>query len=110
VSSRMNTVSPYHSTVKIVVSMVRSRLSTLIEHWQRICLITERLIKRRESASADLARLTMTLNVLVEGSTACWRGAECELCTGVQGGLKTCAVHTQIASDIVEQRVCAFCE
>ena len=62
-------------------------------------------MKRRESAAADLARLTMTLHALVEVGGECWRGPECELCGGVKTGLTTVARHTQVASDLVEQRV-----
>ncbi|GJJ11483.1 hypothetical protein Clacol_005716 [Clathrus columnatus] len=83
---------------------VRDKLNLLIEQWQRICILTERLVKRRESAGADLARMTMTLNALVEGSNVCWRGEDCELCTGVQGGLKTLAGHTCVTSDLADSR------
>lgn len=86
------------------LNLVRGKLSLLIEQWQRICLIAERLMKRRESAAADLARLTMTLSALVEGSNACWRGAECELCSGVQGGLKIVSNHTQVAANLADLR------
>lgn len=71
-------------------------------------MLTERLIKRRESAGADLARMTMTLSALIEGNDVCWRGEDCELCTGVQGGLKTLSGHTRVASDLADQRVSPF--
>ena len=32
-------------------SVVRGRISPLIEHWQRICILSERVIKRREAAA-----------------------------------------------------------
>ncbi|KIJ55199.1 hypothetical protein M422DRAFT_151099 [Sphaerobolus stellatus SS14] len=90
------------------LNLVRSKLAALIDQWQRICLITERLIKRRESAGADLARLTATLNALVEGTSACWRGSECELCTGVQGGCKIIADHTLVVGETADQRARAM--
>lgn len=86
-------------------SLVRNKLSLLIEQWQRICLITERLVKRRESAAADLSRMTITLNALVEGNGNCWRGEECELCGGVRSGLRAASGHVAVAADLEEQRV-----
>ncbi|KAF8524191.1 hypothetical protein JB92DRAFT_3081791 [Gautieria morchelliformis] len=86
------------------LTLVRNKLNLLIEHWQRICLITERLVKRRESASADLSRMTMTLNALVEGNGECWRGEECELCGGVRTGLGIVARRASVAADSEEQR------
>ncbi|KAF8517893.1 hypothetical protein BU17DRAFT_49345 [Hysterangium stoloniferum] len=86
------------------LSLVRSKLGLLIDQWQRVCLITERAVKRREGMGADLARLTITLHALVEDTSACWRGAECELCSGIQNGLKVVAKHTRIASDNVDDR------
>ena len=153
-------VDPFHS-------IVRGKISTLIEHWQRICILAERIIKRREAAAvrlpfppgrtytpahfhfppfssispstsassidadreslassiissiahprrhttvdepqADTARLTNTLKSLVEVNDKCWRGDECELCSGVSQGLGVVAQHTQKHADVMEDRVC----
>jgi sorting nexin-8 len=62
-------------------------------------------VKRRESAAADMSRMTMTLNALVEENGVCWRGAECELCRGVGKGLGVVAGHVGSAADLEEQRV-----
>ena len=35
----------------MIVSTVRGRIGPLIEHWQRICILSERVIKRREAAA-----------------------------------------------------------
>lgn len=35
-------------------SVVRGKISFLIEHWQRICLLTERIVRRREAAAVRL--------------------------------------------------------
>ncbi|KAF8573329.1 hypothetical protein K439DRAFT_1375705 [Ramaria rubella] len=90
------------------LTLVRNKLSLLIEQWQRICLLAERMAKRRESSAADLSRLTMTLNTLVEVNGECWRGADCELCGGVKTGLGVVAGHTQVTSNLVEQRARAI--
>jgi Sorting nexin 8/Mvp1 BAR domain len=114
ISSRAPLPLPYQNPVLTLIrpnvcihtqSLVRNKLNLLIEHWQRICLITERLVKRRESAAADLSRMTMTLNALVEGNGECWRGEECELCGGVRTGLGAVARHASVAADSEEQRV-----
>ena len=150
---------------KVCGSIVRGKLSSLIEHWQKICILAERLIKRREAAAvrvppplarrpvtvshlalppfasvladndsastsndslassvfsglihpgrafqhadpqADTARLTNTLKALVEVNNRCWRGEDCELCSGVRQGVSTVAEHTQRHADILEHRV-----
>lgn len=86
------------------LTFVRGKISPLIEQWQRICVLAERIIKRRESAAADLARLTNVLRAVVEVNERCWRGDECELCDGVRQGITRVASHTQRQSDLLEQR------
>ena len=34
-----------------LTSIMRGRVSPLIDHWQRICILAERIIKRREAAA-----------------------------------------------------------
>jgi sorting nexin-8 len=55
---------------------------------------------------ADTARLTSALRVLVEVNQRCWRGDECDLCTGVRQGVSTVAQHTERHGDALEHRVC----
>lgn len=57
---------------------------------------------------SDTARLTNTLRTLVEVNERCWRGDDCELCSGVRQGLNTVAQHTQIHADAMEERVRDF--
>lgn len=90
------------------LAFVRGKISPLIEQWQRICVLAERIIKRRESAAADLARLTNVLRAVVEVNERCWRGDECELCDGVRQGIAHVASHTQRQSDLLEQRTNAL--
>lgn len=90
------------------LAFVRGKISPLIEQWQRICVLAERIIKRRESAAADLARLTNVLRAVVEVNERCWRGDECELCDGVRQGIAHVASHTQRQSDLLEQRTSAL--
>ena len=49
-------------------SVVRGKLSMLIEHWQKVCILAERLIKRREAAAVrllpPLARRPVTISHL----------------------------------------------
>ena len=54
---------------------------------------------------ADLARLTNTMKSLVESNERCWRGEDCELCTGVRQGLVHVSSHTQRHADALEHRV-----
>ena len=58
-----------------------------------------------DDSQADTARLTNALKVVVEVNAKCWRGEECELCSGVRQGLTTVATHTQQHGDALEHRV-----
>ncbi|KAG8697072.1 Sorting nexin mvp1, partial [Ceratobasidium sp. 395] len=77
---------------------VRRKLPGLVDHWTRISVIAERLVKRREGAAADLTRLTMTLNSLAEHNSSCSVRGEnddtCDLCAGVRTGMGRVAVRT----------------
>jgi len=86
------------------LGIIRRKISPLIEQWQRICILAERIIKRREAAAADMSRLTNVIRALVEVNSQCWRGDGCELCEGVRNGLGHVADHTQRHSDLTEQR------
>ncbi|THH32464.1 hypothetical protein EUX98_g1728 [Antrodiella citrinella] len=148
------------------LSVVRAKISFLIDHWQKICILAERIIKRREAvavrlssspflgrnympahftlppfspvsyntttttfsdtasvtssifaglishrpppdpldAQGDLARMSNTLKALVEVNDRCWRGDDCELCSGVRQGLGTVTQHAQRHSDALEDR------
>lgn len=59
-----------------------------------------------ENPQADLSRLTMTMNALNEGNTECWRGDDCDLCSGVRSGLDQVSKHVAKCSDEADQRVC----
>ncbi|CEL62908.1 Sorting nexin MVP1 OS=Cryptococcus neoformans var, neoformans serotype D (strain JEC21 / ATCC MYA-565) GN=MVP1 PE=3 SV=1 [Rhizoctonia solani AG-1 IB] len=79
------------------LAAVRKKLPGLVDHWTRISVIVERLIKRREGAAADFTRLTMTLNSLTEHNASCTLRGEsddCDLCAGVRTGLGRVAVRT----------------
>ncbi|KAF8676944.1 PhoX homologous domain, present in p47phox and p40phox [Rhizoctonia solani] len=79
------------------LAAVRKKLPGLVDHWTRISVIVDRLIKRREGAAADLTRLTMTLNSLTEHNTSCTLRGEsddCDLCAGVRTGLGRVAART----------------
>ncbi|KAL5513289.1 MVP1 [Sanghuangporus vaninii] len=172
------------------LKIVRNKLSPVIEQWQKICILAERLIKRREAAAvrnphaifrrsflssvmtpsipssssaasptssppaspvsmvssvlpvlpsvsvfgsfasapivgsarpdgsadggfytsywedsqADLSRLTISLNALNEVNAQCWRGDDCELCSGVRSGLEQVSNHIGKQSDNLDQR------
>jgi sorting nexin-8 len=49
--------------------------------------------------------MTNTLNVVVEVNAPCWRGEQCELCTGVNMGIGRTASHCQRHADLLEGRV-----
>ncbi|KAF8751874.1 PhoX homologous domain, present in p47phox and p40phox [Rhizoctonia solani] len=79
------------------LAAVRKKLPGLVDHWTRISVIVDRLIKRREGAAADFTRLTMTLNSLTEHNTSCTLRGEsddCDLCAGVRTGLGRVAART----------------
>ncbi|KAG8711777.1 Sorting nexin mvp1 [Ceratobasidium sp. 394] len=80
------------------LAAVRRKLPGLVDHWTRISVIAERLVKRREGAAADLTRLTMTLNSLAEHNNSCSARGEnddtCDLCAGVRTGMGRVAVRT----------------
>ncbi|GBE86450.1 hypothetical protein BKA93DRAFT_808821 [Sparassis latifolia] len=86
------------------LAIVRGKIGFLIEHWQKICMLAERVVRRREGEAADLSRLTNTVKSLVEVNARCWRGDECELCEGVRQGFVQVAVHTQKQADTLEHR------
>lgn len=83
---------------------VRGKISPLIEAWQKIGILVERIIRKREAEAADLSRLTNTLKALVEVNGQCWRGEDCELSEGVKQGVRRVSEHTQRQADILEQR------
>lgn len=56
-------------------------------------------------SQADLARMSNTMLALVEANAKCWRGEVCELCNGVNLGIRKIANHCQQHSDLLEQRV-----
>ncbi|EEB96244.1 hypothetical protein MPER_04650, partial [Moniliophthora perniciosa FA553] len=86
------------------ITTIRRRLGPLVEQWQRICILAERIIKRREAAASDLSRLTNTLRAVIEVTDPCWRADECELAAGVRIGLGYVATHCQRQSELSEQR------
>ncbi|RDB20865.1 Sorting nexin MVP1 [Hypsizygus marmoreus] len=90
------------------LAIIRGKLNPLIEQWQRICILSERIIKRREAAAGDLSRLTNTLRAVIEVNEHCWRGDDCELSNGVRLGLEQVAEHTQRHSELSETRTRAL--
>lgn len=86
------------------LAIVRGKLSPLIEQWQRICILAERMIRRHEAAAADMTRLANVLRAIAEVNERCWRGDECDLCDGVRKGIGHVATHTQHHSDLLEER------
>ncbi|EIN05981.1 hypothetical protein PUNSTDRAFT_54291 [Punctularia strigosozonata HHB-11173 SS5] len=86
------------------LAVVRGKLNAQIENWQKICILAERMIKRREGAASDVARMTNTLKALVEVNAPCWRGDVCELCSGVNSGISHVASHCQRHADFLEGR------
>ncbi|KAH9074842.1 hypothetical protein EDB83DRAFT_2353764 [Lactarius deliciosus] len=83
---------------------VRQKIAPLIEAWQKICVLGERLIRKREAAAADLSRLTNTLKTLVEVNGQCWKGDDCDLSQGVKQGVVALSAHTQRHTDLLELR------
>jgi len=86
------------------LNVILGKIGPQIEHWQKICILADRIVKRREAAAADLSRLTITLNALNEVNAQCWRGDECELCDGVRGGLEHVSVYVMKQAEELDQR------
>ncbi|KAG5353549.1 Sorting nexin MVP1 [Termitomyces sp. T112] len=87
------------------LTTIRVRLNPLIDQWQRICVLAERIMRRQEAAAGDLTRLTNTLRAVIEVNERCWRGDECELSNGVRLGLEQVANYAQRHSELSESRI-----
>jgi len=83
---------------------VRRRINALIEQWTRLCIIAERILKRRESTASDISRLTMTMNALVEENPESWRTDGDEFYLGVRQGLMTMSRRFRLHADLLERR------
>lgn len=86
------------------IATLREKLGPLIKQWQWICILVERIIRRREAAASELSRLTNAMRVLVEINDKCWRGDDCDLSSGVRSGLEMVAEHAQRHSEMSDLR------
>jgi len=86
------------------MTVVRNRVFLLIEQWTKLCIIAERIIKRREAEAADLSRLTTTLNVMIEENEYCWHAVGCELYSGVRQGTRQASLRLQNHAESLEHR------
>ncbi|KAG8822978.1 Sorting nexin mvp1 [Serendipita sp. 400] len=87
------------------LAATRQKIGTLIEQWTRLCTITERVLKRRETGSADIMRATLTLNALTEGSSGnIWGLPDSSLAAGVRIGVENVSGHLNSLADSMEQR------
>ncbi|KAG8777436.1 Sorting nexin mvp1 [Serendipita sp. 405] len=65
----------------------------------------ERVLKRRETGSADIMRATLTLNALTEGSSGnIWGLPDSSLAAGVRIGVENVSGHLNSLADSMEQR------
>jgi sorting nexin-8 len=102
---------------------VRRRINPLIEQWTRLCIVAERILKRRESTAvgyclcrsvfisdgtlqSDISRLTTTMNALAEENPESWRADGDEFYHGVRQGLMTTSRRFRLHADLLERRVC----
>jgi hypothetical protein len=46
-----NTEEVNKALIVVFRSLLRSKVPLLIDHWQKICILSERMIKRREAAA-----------------------------------------------------------
>jgi sorting nexin-8 len=101
---------------------VRRRIDTLIEQWTRLCIIAERILKRRDSTAvsasflflcvtltwtlqSDISRLTMTMNALIDENPESWRANGDEFYLGIRQGLMTVSRRLRLHTDLLERRV-----
>ncbi|KAG8848407.1 Sorting nexin mvp1 [Serendipita sp. 411] len=67
--------------------------------------IGQRVLKRRETGSADIMRATLTLNALTEGSSGnIWGLPDSSLAAGVRIGVENVSGHLNSLADSMEQR------
>lgn len=87
-------------------SATRQKIGMLVEQWTRLCTLTERILKRREAAAADISRTTLTLNALTESNHHDpWGGPTSELAVGVRIGMEHVSKHLGTMADTLDQRV-----
>jgi hypothetical protein len=72
------------SDLEAKLASTRQKIGALIEQWTRLCSTAERILKRREAAAGELARVMMTMNALAEGNqNDPWGNVGDELASGV---------------------------
>jgi hypothetical protein len=74
------------------LAQLRGRISPLVDYWTRICAAFERVSRHREAQGADLFRLRLCLDAVVEMERPVWRLAE-ECCD------EAVEAHTELVAD-----------
>ena len=93
------------SDLEAKLASTRQKIGALIEHWTRLCATAERILKRREAAAGELARVTMTMNALAEGNQSDpWGNVGDELAGGVNSGVLDVAGYLGRLADAMEER------
>ena len=93
------------SDLEAKLASTRQKIGALIEHWTRLCATAERILKRREAAAGELARVTMTMNALAEGNqNDPWGNVGDELAGGVNSGVLDVAGYLGRLADAMEER------
>jgi len=70
-----------------------------------LCSTAERILKRREAAAGELARVMMTMNALAEGNESDpWGNVGDELASGVNNGVLNVAGYLGRLADAMEGR------
>ncbi|KAG8818633.1 Sorting nexin mvp1, partial [Serendipita sp. 399] len=93
------------SNLEEKLATTRQKIAVLIEQWSRLCTITERVLKRRETGSADIMRATLTLNALAEGTNGnTWGLPDSSLAAGVRIGVENISGHLNSLADTMDQR------
>jgi sorting nexin-8 len=93
------------SDLEAKLASTRQKIGALIEQWTRLCSTAERMLKRREAAAGELARVTMTMNALAEGNQSDpWGNVGDELSSGVNSGVLDVAGYLGRLADAMEGR------
>ena len=93
------------SDLETKLASTRQKIGALIEQWTRLCSTAERILKRREAAAGELARVTMTMNALAEGNQSDpWGNVGNELTSGVNSGVLNVAGYLGRLADAMEGR------
>ncbi|KAI8138095.1 hypothetical protein BJV82DRAFT_699062 [Fennellomyces sp. T-0311] len=85
---------------------IKSKLSTITDHYNNKCTVLERLIRVSEVQSREFVRYSITLNAMSEIEQECYVPG-CQSCQQVVRGYEAVAKHMQRAGTILDDQALA---